>query len=241
MMQHSNPLPSDIAQRSTFLRGIKDWIHGFWGYIMDQPYMPSEEAWHNCLHVTPPLMFTVMSIQAAPINSLAVPSLSLRVYQYNKLDMRSFNSGYLFPKRWNWQICHTHQAFKLPLWTFRSKLRTFLTVKSKIISSRSNPTVYSSSLCKNSSWVTSGKRAAKWPLCALFRASLHVLHYTVHVTPLCELWKLFKALGRTTSIVGLFPVRQFPLCQFPLRQFLFGQLPTDKVGSWRSGKKVYHF
>ena len=35
------------------------------------------------------------------------------------------NSRYLFPKWWNWQICHAHQAFKLPLCTFSSKLRTF--------------------------------------------------------------------------------------------------------------------
>ena len=38
-------------------------------------------------------------------------------------------------------------------------------------------TVYSSSLHKNSSWVTSGKRAAKWPLCSLFWASCTSLHY----------------------------------------------------------------
>ena len=56
-------------------------------------FMPNEEAWHNCLlllRVAPPLMFTVMSFQAIPINSLAVPSPSLRVYQCNKLDMRTF-------------------------------------------------------------------------------------------------------------------------------------------------------
>ena len=34
---------------------------------------------------------------------------------------------------WNWQICHTHQAFKLPLPTFSGKLQTFPTVKSKTI------------------------------------------------------------------------------------------------------------
>ena len=53
--------------------------------------MKSEETWHNCLlllHVAPPFMFTVTSFQAMPINSLAVPSPSLGVYQYNKLDMR---------------------------------------------------------------------------------------------------------------------------------------------------------
>ena len=103
-------------------------------------------------------MFTVTSFQATPIISLAAPSPSLGVYQYNKLDRRNFceqnfmivstplrsissgstfypcgNSGYLFPKRWNWQICHTHQAFKCPLCTFSGKLRTFPTVKSKTI------------------------------------------------------------------------------------------------------------
>ena len=40
--------------------------------------------------VAPPLMFTVRSFQATPINSLAVPSPSLGVYQYNTLDMRTF-------------------------------------------------------------------------------------------------------------------------------------------------------
>ena len=91
------------------------------------------------------------------INSLAVPSPSLRVYQYNKLDMRNFvgkisrlflhhyvlfhlaqlficgNIGYGFPKCWNLQVCHAHQAFKLPLRTFSSKLQTFPMVKSKTI------------------------------------------------------------------------------------------------------------
>ena len=35
------------------------------------------------------------------------------------------NSGCLFPKCWNWQICHTNQAFKLPLHTFSGKLQLF--------------------------------------------------------------------------------------------------------------------
>ena len=102
-------------------------------------------------------MFTVTSFQATPTNSLALPSPSLGVYQYNKLDMRTFceqnftivsppirstssgstfypwNSGYLFPKCWNWQMCHTHQVFKHPLRTFSGKLRTFPMVKSKTI------------------------------------------------------------------------------------------------------------
>ena len=43
------------------------------------------------------------------------------------------NSRYCFPKRWNWQICHAHRAFRRPLCTFHSKLRTFPMVKSKTI------------------------------------------------------------------------------------------------------------
>ena len=139
-------LVSSPQQKSFGLRGIKDWVCGFWDYKIWINYMPNEEAWHNV---------TVTSFQATPINSLPVPSPSLRVYQYNKLDMRTFckqnfmivstplrqlaqlfihgNSGYLFPKCLYWQICHTHQAFKLPLRTFSSKLRIFPTVKSKTI------------------------------------------------------------------------------------------------------------
>ena len=47
----------------------------------------------NCLlllRVAPPLMFIVTSFQATPTNSLALLSPSLGVYQYNKLDMRTF-------------------------------------------------------------------------------------------------------------------------------------------------------
>ena len=40
------------------------------------------------------------------------------------------NSGHLFSECWNWEIWHTHQAFKIPLRTFRGKLRTFPTVRS---------------------------------------------------------------------------------------------------------------
>ena len=92
------------------------------------------------------------------MNTLALPSPSLGVYQYNKFDRGLFvskisrlflhqyvlhihlaqlfihwNSGYLFPKRWNWQTCHIHLEFKLPIRTFGGKLRTFPTVKSKTI------------------------------------------------------------------------------------------------------------
>ena len=41
------------------------------------------------------------------------------------------NSRYHFPKCWNWQICHAHRAFRLPLCTFRGKLWTFPTVRLK--------------------------------------------------------------------------------------------------------------
>jgi len=49
---------------------------------------------------------------------------------------------------------------------------------------RSNPKVHSSCYFRNSAWVTSGKRAAKRPLCGLFKSSWHVLPYKVHVTQL---------------------------------------------------------
>ena len=43
------------------------------------------------------------------------------------------DSQYLFPKRWNWQICHTQWAFKLPLPALSGKLQSFLPVKSDTI------------------------------------------------------------------------------------------------------------
>ena len=78
------------------LWGVKDWVYGFSGCIIGEIWIniiTKEEAWHNCLlllHVAPPLMCTVMSFQTTAMNSLAVPSPSLGVYQYNKLDMRTF-------------------------------------------------------------------------------------------------------------------------------------------------------
>ena len=76
----------------------------------------------------------------------------------------------MFPKCRNWQTCHTHWAFKVALCTLSSKLQTFPTVKCKDnwISSLSNPTMYSSSLL---ACVTSGERAAKRPLCGLFKSA----------------------------------------------------------------------
>jgi len=98
-------------------------------------------------------VFTVTSFSATPTNNLSVPRHSIRVYHCNKCDMRNLreqncfctntfyfnyiaqtfsrgNSRHCFPK---WQICHSHRAFRLPLRTFRGKLRTFPTVKSKTI------------------------------------------------------------------------------------------------------------
>ena len=49
-------------------------------------------------------------------------------------------------------------------------------IKDNWISSRLNPTVYSSSLRKKSSSVTSGKIAAKRPLCGWFWDGWHMLH-----------------------------------------------------------------
>ena len=54
------------------------------------------------------------------------------LFQLAQLFIRG-DSGNLFPKRWSWQICHTHQAFKLPLRTFSGKQRNFPAVKSNTI------------------------------------------------------------------------------------------------------------
>ena len=43
------------------------------------------------------------------------------------------NIWYLFPILCNWQICHTHWAFKQPLHTFSGNLQTIPMVKSKMI------------------------------------------------------------------------------------------------------------
>ena len=66
------------------------------------------------------------------------------------------NSRYLFPKHWNWQICHIHWAFKLPLLTFSGNLRTLPMMKSKTIFSYWTPTVHSNTFlvnfCMGYSW-----------------------------------------------------------------------------------------
>ena len=107
------------------------------------------------------------------------------LYHYNNLDMRTNiswflsatmqliqlfihgNNRYLFPKRWNWQICHTHQAFKLPLHTLSGQLR------SNISHCESNPTVYSSSLWKKVLLSYFQKKRTKRPL---FWGRWYVLH-----------------------------------------------------------------
>ena len=68
----------------------------FWGSIIPKfkSILTSKEAWCNCLlllHVVPPLLFTVTSFVVTPTNSLAVPSSSLGVHQYNKCDMRNLH------------------------------------------------------------------------------------------------------------------------------------------------------
>ena len=162
------------------------------------------------LHVAPPLLFTVTSFPAMPTNNLAVPSPSLGyviainvicgihaskisrlfLHQYVLFQLAQLficgNTPYRFPNCWNWQICHAHRAFRIQLCTLCGKLQTFPMVKSKTnwISSPWNTKVHSSSFLKSSAWVTSGRRAAKRPLCSLFKSSWHVLPYRVHVPPL---------------------------------------------------------
>ena len=64
----------------------------------------------------------------------------------NFLSVRIVNVS--FQSAGHWQICHTHQAFKLPLHTLRCKLQTLPTVKSKTMDvyliKPSNITVYGS-------------------------------------------------------------------------------------------------
>lgn len=173
----------------TSLRGIKDWVQGF---FLNQFYAK----WRSLKYYIPPLLFSVTPFPAMPTNSLAVPSSSLRVYQCNMRNLREQrftnvfapicsiqlaqlfiyrNSWYRFPKHWNWQIRHDHLAFEPPLCTFSGMLQTFPMVKE---------IVHSSSPLENSIWVISKKIAAKWPLWCLFKCSWHVLPYMVHMTPL---------------------------------------------------------
>ena len=169
-----------------------------------------------------------MSFYATPINSSAVPSHSLDKldmknflqakfhdcfytitfyfiwfnYSVGIVDISVQSAGigkYATPTRHlNFQFTLLAVSYELfPWWNQRQSTIN----KDNQISSWSNPIVYSSCLWKNSSWVTSGKQAAKQPLCGLFRGSCHMLHYMIRVTPLCVLWKLLKAHGRTTSSV----------------------------------------
>ena len=132
---------------------------------------------------------------AMPINSLAVPSPSLGIYQCNKCDMRylgeqnfttvsaplcsissdptfylwiSFSKALHGADKYATSAGHLkfHFAplvvsYKLP--TVKSKTIGFLVDR--------NPTVHSSCLLANSTWVTSGERAAKQPLCWLFEGT----------------------------------------------------------------------
>ena len=132
---------------------LRDWVHGFWGYIVATFGFKKMFTVVMCsptLHV-----YFWHHFRSCP-QRVRSPTL----YHYNNLDMRTNiswflsatmqliqlfihgNNRYLFPKRWNWQICHTHQAFKLPLHTYSGQLR------SNISHCESNPTVYSSSLWK---------------------------------------------------------------------------------------------
>ena len=105
------------------------------------------------------------------------------VYQCNKLHVQNLlvqlficgKSQYLFPKYWNWQICHTsYQAFKLPVYTISDKLQP----RRGLHYSPLNPTVHFGSLLANSAWFSSGKKAAINGA----KGSWRMLFYTVHIT-----------------------------------------------------------
>ena len=143
------------------LRAIKDWVHGFWGSIVANFGLTLWKVKCKCLLllcVAPPLMFTFDVISGHPhkvfsctkplrrghittiilIWGLFASKISRLFLHHNTLFqlIQLFihgNSRYILPKCWNWQICHTHQALKLPLCTLRGKLQTFPTVKSKTI------------------------------------------------------------------------------------------------------------
>ena len=88
--------------------------------------------------------------------------------------------------------------FKFPLRTFSGKLQTFPMVKSKTIGFLLDRT---QKFFSEQFRMSSGKRAAKLPLCGLFKSSWHVLPYKVHVTELSMLWKLLKALCRILLVL----------------------------------------
>ena len=52
--------------------------------------------------------------------------LQLILHQYGLFQLAQLfihgNSRYCFPKCWNWQICHAHRTFTLPLCTLSYKL-----------------------------------------------------------------------------------------------------------------------
>ena len=210
-----------MNNKLVLLSGIKDWVQGFWGCIMAKfESVLWQEVLSNCivlLHVAPPLLFTVTSFTAMPTNNLAAPSSSLGVYLnviwgictsklslflclyvlFQLAQLFTRGSRYRFPKRWNWQYAMpTARAVKLSLCTFCSKLQTFPTVKSKTFGFLLHRT---QKYCL--AWVTSGKRAAKRPLCSLFKGSWHMLRYMVHITLLQMFWNLLEVLCRTTFSV----------------------------------------
>ena len=120
-------------------------------------------------------------------------------FYFSWLNFLSVEIVDVFPKCWNLQICHTHQAFKLPLHTFSGKLWTFLTVKSKTIgfllnlTQRYTPVLFTKIPCEllPEKELLSGHYAANSEVAGTC--------HTAHMTPLCALWKLLKGLGRTTS------------------------------------------
>ena len=100
----------------------------FWHHFRSRP----QSVW---LYEAPPsgyitTIILIWGLFASKISRLFLHHNAL--FQLIQLYIRG-NSRYLLPKRWNWQICHTHQALKLSLRTLSGKLRTFPTVKSKII------------------------------------------------------------------------------------------------------------
>ena len=157
--------------------------------------MTIEEAWSNCLlllHVAPPLVFTVMSFLATPINSLTVPSPSLRVYQCNKQVFAWAIFYDCFYTIMFYFIWPNFLSVGIPDISFQSAgtgkyatptrhlnfhfapLVVSYTLLDNWISSWSNPTIHFSSHLKISPWVTFRKRAAtyKRPLCSLCKSSI---------------------------------------------------------------------
>ena len=89
--------------------------------------------------------------------------------------------------------------FKLPLRTFSGKYKDFspwLNQRQMGFFSVGPNRVHSGSLLANSSWLLSGKRTAKQPLCDLFKSSWHLVPYMLHVTLLMCALKIAAALDK---------------------------------------------